>query len=73
MDTLTLTIILAFIIVLLAILALSIGWLLTGKSKIQGGSCGRAPRTNKNKDCGINYSCDICEKPKEPNTTKKRS
>ncbi len=40
MSTTLLTILLATIIVLLALLGLAIGWLLTGKSKLKG-SCGR--------------------------------
>lgn len=61
MSPLILTILLAFIIVGLALCALAIGWLLTGKSKIKGGMCGKLPK-EKDKECGDSNVCDICRK-----------
>lgn len=65
MSTLFLTLILSFIIVLIAIFALAIGWLITGKSIIKRGSCGRAPRKKEDEDCGTDISCDLCSNTKE--------
>lgn len=57
----------AFIVVLIAIALLGIGWLLTGKSKIHPGACGRAPSQKKNRtdDCGQKTSCQLCEHEKK--------
>lgn len=65
MSSLALTIIFAFIIVVLAVGLLGIGWLLTGKSKIQAGSCGRNPHQQRKKECGSDVSCTLCEKPED--------
>lgn len=62
MSTLLVTLLLAFIIVVLAIALLGIGWLATGKSRIQPGACGRAPDKNRNRDCGTNTTCSLCER-----------
>ncbi len=63
MSTLVLTLLLSFIIVLVAICSLAIGWLVTGKSKIKGGMCGRVPKRKEDvEDCGSNFSCDLCSK-----------
>lgn len=58
-----LTIIIAFIITLIAVGLLAISWLLTGKSKIKLGSCGRDP-TNKDENCAENkgISCILCKR-----------
>ena len=61
MSSVLLTMLLASIVVLLAIASLGIGWLLTGKSKIQPGACGRNPRLSKDKECGTRSSCSLCE------------
>lgn len=66
MSTLLLTLAIAFIIIVLAIAFLAIGWLITGKSKIQPGACGRDPTKKKNdEECGKG-SCGLCER-EEPN------
>ncbi len=65
MNTLLLTIIIAFIAVIVAIGLLGIGWLLTGKSKIQRGACGRDPTKKREEECGTSTSCNLCEHPKE--------
>lgn len=63
MNTLLLTVAIAFVIVVFAVGLLGIGWLLTGKSKIRGGTCGRDPTKKKSEDkgCGTSVSCDLCE------------
>ena len=62
MSTLALTSLIAFVLVVLAIAALSIGWLISGKSKIVRGACGTDPTKPKDKDCGTETSCGLCEK-----------
>ncbi len=62
MTTLLLTIAIAFIIIILAVASLAIGWLITGKMKIRSGACGQDP--NKKRDeasCGTG-SCNLCER-----------
>jgi len=64
MSTLLITVGLAFIIVVLALALLGIGWLVTGNSRIRPGACGRAPdRKRDDQECGKNTSCSLCEKP----------
>lgn len=61
-----LTVFIAFVGVLIAVSLLSIGWLLTGKSKIKPGACGRDPTKIRNKDCETSSnSCGLCEKKDE--------
>jgi hypothetical protein len=57
------TLAIAFIVILVAIGLLAIGWLVTGKAKICAGSCGRDPNIRK-KECGNseNVSCHLCDK-----------
>lgn len=63
MPTIILTVIIAFVIVMIAIGLLAISWLITGKCKIIPGACGRDPTKNRDKDCGeSNPSCILCEK-----------
>lgn len=70
MSTLLLTIILAFVVVVIAICGLAIGWLLKGKSNIQAGACGRDPTKKQNdKSCGTKSTCSLCED-KETKTKK---
>lgn len=58
MDTLLVTIGLAFILVCLAVGLLAVSWLFTGKSTLRPGACGRDPTKKKSTECG---SCDLCE------------
>ena len=51
---------LTFILILLAVLGLAIGWFLTGKV-IKKGSCGYDP-TKKKGDCEQNKGCSVCGK-----------
>lgn len=63
MSTLVLTLLIAFVLILIAIGLLAISWLLTGKSRIIPGACGRDPTKNRNKDCdGEDISCILCKK-----------
>ncbi len=65
MSTLLLTLALAFGVVVVAMGLLATGWLITGRSRIQPGACGRAPHKKQGEDCGSKSSCSICEKPEE--------
>lgn len=69
MSTLMLTLIIAFIIVMIAIGSLAIGWLIRGKSTIRPGACGRDPTKKQETDCGpeSNSNCHLCKKPEEKN------
>lgn len=62
MSTLLVTVFLAFIIVIVAIALLAIGWLATGKSRIRPGACGRAPQRDRDGECGTNSTCSLCKR-----------
>lgn len=68
MSTLLLTLAIAFIIVIIAIGFLAIGWLITGKSSIRPGACGRDPTKKQDSlECGpeTKSSCHLCKRPDE--------
>lgn len=65
MSTLALTIIIACVLVLLAVAGLGISWLLTGKSSLKPGACGRAPTKKRDSQCGTDVSCGLCGKESE--------
>lgn len=75
MSTLFLTLMIAFVLVILAIAALSIGWLISGRSRIVRGSCGIDPTKPKNKECGTSKTtCGLCEHSEnEQNITEKKN
>lgn len=58
-----LTLGLAFFLVFVAILCLGIGWLITGKTRVRGGMCGRDP-TKKEDSCDDteDKGCSVCHK-----------
>lgn len=62
MSTLFVTFLIAFAIILIALAALGLSWLLKGKSSIRSGTCGRDP-TKKRDDnqCNTNSSCNLCD------------
>lgn len=64
MSTLFLTLIIACVVCLIAVGLLGVSWLLTGKSSLRAGACGRDPTKKKSsgEGCGNNFSCDLCEK-----------
>lgn len=64
MATLTLTLAIAFVIIMAALALMGISWLITGKLKMKPGACGRDP-TKKMDDesCGTGVNCHLCEKP----------
>lgn len=55
------TVVLAFVFIVAALALLGIGWLITGKQKIKGGTCGRNPNEKKDKSCGEKRSCSLCK------------
>lgn len=59
------TAIIAFVLFLIAIILISTGLILMGKSRIRGGSCGRLPSKNKDDSCGTDQSCSLCSSGKE--------
>lgn len=59
-----LTLFIAFILVAISLALLALGWLVSGKSKIRGGSCGRNPH-QKQSDCQEDQSCSLCEHKKD--------
>lgn len=73
MSTLLLTLAIAFVIVVIAVGLLGIGWLVTGKSRMQPGACGRDPHKKRSdaEGCGSTAHCQLCDsKPEEPKTEK---
>jgi len=62
MKTALVTFILTFAIIFIALCMLGISWLLTGKSRLRVGMCGRTPtqkRDAKN-GCGKDITCGLC-------------
>lgn len=51
----------AFVVIVIAIASLAIGWLITGKTKIERGACGRDPTQKRDENCSTTTSCDLCE------------
>ena len=62
MSTIIITAGLAFLIIILCLFMLGIGWFLTGKTKLRLGMCGRTPalKKNKSKGCGTDPQCPLC-------------
>ncbi len=67
MSTLLTTLLIAFLLIIIALGLLAVGWLVTGKSRIRAGSCGRNPHQKRSDEegCGTSSTCSLCE------TTKK--
>ena len=69
-DNLFLTLVIAFVLIVLAIASLAIGWLITGRTKIERGACGRDPHRKRDEECGTSLKCDLCTLP-SPDTKSK--
>lgn len=67
MSNLFLTLVIAFVFIVFAIALLAIGWLITGKTKIEK-ACGKDPNKKKDDQC---HSCDVCSTPLHDQTSKK--
>ncbi len=61
MSNLFLTLVIAFVIIVLALACLAIGWLITGKTKLEKGACGRDPTQKKDDHC--QSICHVCAAP----------
>lgn len=61
MSNLFLTLIIAFVVIVLAIASLAIGWFITGKTRLQRGACGRDPTKKQDESC--QSICELCTKP----------
>lgn len=53
----------AFVVIVIAIACLAIGWLITGKTKIERGACGRDPTKTKDESCETTTTCGLCTHP----------
>lgn len=64
MSQLLITLGIAFALITLGILLMGIGWVITGKSKLKGGMCGRAPskKNDPETECNRQTGCGICGK-----------
>ena len=72
MSNLFLTLMIAFVIIVIAIACLAIGWLITGKTKIERGACGRDPTKKRDESCDTTTSCGLCSPEKNPNSEKEK-
>jgi hypothetical protein len=65
-SNLFLTLVIAFVIIVIAIACLAIGWLITGKTKLEA-ACGKDPsKTREEKEgCGTTGTCELCSAPLE--------
>ncbi len=66
MPNLYSTFIIAFVLIVMAIACLAIGWLIKGKTIIEKGACGRDPTKKRNEcdEANSNFSCSQCSPPK---------
>ena len=62
MSNLFLTLMIAFIVIVFAIACLAIGWLITGKTKLEK-ACGRDPTKKKDSSCESS-PCTLCDSSK---------
>ncbi len=63
MSNLFLTLMIDFVVIVIAIACLAIGWLITGKTKIERGACGRDPTKAKDGTCETTTTCGLCSHP----------
>ena len=62
MSTVVLTVVIAFVMILIALAALGISWLFTGKLSLRPGACGRDPTKKRDdKSCGTDATCSLCD------------
>lgn len=62
MSNLFLTLVIAFVIIVIAIACMAIGWLIKGKTKIDQRSC--SSTQTKNQECGSTTLCSLSKTPK---------
>ncbi|MFI0435600.1 MAG: hypothetical protein ACH350_07755 [Parachlamydiaceae bacterium] len=56
MSNLFLTLVIAFVIIVFAIALMAVGWLITGKTRLEKG-CGKDPTKKRDDSC---HACDLC-------------
>ena len=73
MSTLFATLLITFVIIIICVSLLGISMLLTGKSRLRVGMCGRVPTKKRGKDagCGTEYSCGLCGRGNDDNKEEK--
>lgn len=64
MSSFLMTLMIAFVVVIIALALLGLNWFITGKCKIRSGTCGRDPTKKRDEDeeCGTEVSCSLCKK-----------
>ncbi|MEM1282362.1 MAG: hypothetical protein AAGG81_02280 [Chlamydiota bacterium] len=62
MDKFLETFSIAAVLIVIALVMIGLSWVLTGKQKIKGGTCGRDPTKEQDKSCGTKVSCTLCDK-----------
>lgn len=70
MSSFLITVVLTVVLVSLAIIGLSIGLILTGKSRIRKGGCGMVPGKKRDESCDEQPSCGICGRGEEKKSPK---
>jgi hypothetical protein len=63
----------AAILIIIALLLIGLSWLLTGKQKIKGGTCGRDPTKKQDKSCGTKVDCQLCDRGEEKEEPKEQN
>ena len=66
MTNLTITLLITFIIIALALLAMSIGYF--AGNKVLKKQCGTDPNKKQNEECGKNPNCELCGSNKQKET-----
>ena len=59
MQNLFVTLMIAFVLIVFAIACLAIGWLVTGKIRLEK-MCGKDPTKKREGSCDDSVSCDLC-------------
>jgi hypothetical protein len=68
MNNLFLTLMIAFVVIVMGIACLAIGWLIKGKTNID--RCGRDPTKKRDESCST-ASCDLCHHSEDKSDEKK--
>jgi hypothetical protein len=61
METYIETFTLSIVLVLIALVLISLGWLFTGKQNIKRGMCSRDPTKVNKESCEKEQSCPMCD------------
>lgn len=73
MSSLFVTLLATFFIIIVCVSLLGISMLLTGRSRLRIGMCGRTPTKKQSKDrgCGTQYTCGLCGRGNDDNEEEK--